>query len=143
MDLDSALAFARERREGVLLTLRRDGRPQSSNVIYIVGDDGVVRVSITADRAKYKNLVRDPRASMHVSADDFWSYVVLEGDAELSPVAAAPDDATVDELVALYRSMVGEHADWDKSRPAMVAAQPCVVRLTPAHAYGMLRAPGD
>ena len=143
MDLDTAIAFARDRKDGVLLTLKRDGRPQSSNVIYAVGDDGVVRVSITADRAKYKNLVRDSRASMHVSADDFWSYVVLEGDAELSPVAAAPDDATVEELVDLYRAMVGEHADWDEYRAAMVSDQRCVVRLTPTHAYGMLRLPGE
>src|SRR6478735_9184266 len=142
MDLDTALAFARDRKDGVLLTVKRDGRPQSSNVIYAVGDDGVVRVSITADRAKYKNLVRDARASMHVSDDDFWSYVVLEGDAELSPVAAAPDDATVEELVDLYRAMVGEHADWDEYRAAMVSDQRCVVRLTPTHAYGMLRLPG-
>jgi len=143
MDLDTALAFARDRRDGVLLTVKRDGRPQSSNVIYTVADDGVIRVSITADRAKYKNLVRDARASMHVSADDFWSYVVLEGDAELSPVAAAPDDATVEELVDLYRAMVGEHADWDEYRAAMVSDQRCVVRLTPTHAYGMLRLPGE
>ncbi len=143
MDLDTALAFARDRRDGVLLTVKRDGRPQSSNVIYTVADDGVIRVSITADRAKYKNLVRDARASMHVSADDFWSYVVLEGDAELSPVAAAPDDATVEELVALYRAMVGEHADWDEYRAAMVSDQRCVVRLTPTHAYGMVRLPSE
>ena len=143
MDLDTALAFARDRRDGVLLTVKRDGRPQSSNVIYTVADDGVIRVSITADRAKYKNLVRDARASMHVSADDFWSYVVLEGDAELSPVAAAPDDATVEELVDLYRAMVGEHADWNEYRAAMVSDQRCVVRLTPTHAYGMLRLPGE
>ena len=75
-----------------------------------------IRISITADRAKYKNLARDPRASLHVTREDFFAYVVLEGDVELSAVAAAPDDATVDELVDVYRAMGGEHDDWDDYR---------------------------
>jgi PPOX class probable F420-dependent enzyme len=138
MELVDALAFATANRRGVLVTQKRDGRPQLSNVTHAVGADGVVRVSITADRAKYANLARDPRASLHVSRDDFWAYVVLEGDVELSAVAAAPDDATVDELVELYRSIAGEHSDWDDYRRAMVADRRVVVRLHPSHAYGML-----
>ena len=138
MELADALAFATANRRGVLTTLKRDGRPQLSNVTHAVGADGVVRVSITADRAKYANLVRDPRASLHVSRDDFWAYVVLEGDVELSAVAAAPDDAAVDELVELYRTIAGEHSDWDDYRRAMVTDRRVVVRLHPTHAYGML-----
>jgi PPOX class probable F420-dependent enzyme len=140
MDLDAALAFARDHRNGVLVTLRRDGRPQSSNIVYTVADDGRVRVSVTADRAKTRNMVRDPRVSMHVNADDFWSYVVLEADAELSPVAASPDDATVDELVEMYRALQGEHPDWDDYRRAMVADRRLVLTIRPSRAYGM--APG-
>lgn len=142
MDLDRALRFARDHRRGVLVTQKRDGRPQLSNVMYEAGADGTVRVSITADRAKYKNLARDPRASLHVTSDDFWAYAVLEGDVELSPVATSPDDATVDELVAVYRAMAGEHDDWDAYRAAMVQDRRLVVRLRPTHAYGMLPPPG-
>jgi PPOX class probable F420-dependent enzyme len=138
MDLSTALSFVGEHRNGVLVTQKRDGRPQLSNIIYAVGDDGVVRVSITADRAKAKNLARTPIASLHVSRDDFYAYAVLEADVELSAVAAAPDDAAVDELVALYRAMIGEHDDWDDYRVAMVRDQRLVARLTPTHAYGML-----
>jgi len=138
MDLDAALAFARDHRNGVLITLKRDGRPQSSNIVYTVADDGRVRVSITAERAKYRNLVRDPRVSLHVNADDFWSYVVLEGDADLSPVATTTDDPTVDELVEMYRAVQGEHPDWDDYRRAMVTDQRVVLTLRPTHAYGML-----
>ncbi|HEV7721538.1 MAG TPA: PPOX class F420-dependent oxidoreductase [Iamia sp.] len=137
MDLTAALAYARTRDHGVLVTLKADSRPQLSNINYGVDDGGVVRVSITADRAKYANLVRDPRVSLHVTAEDFWSYVVLEGDADLTPVAAAPDDATVEELVELYRSVGGEHPDWDDYRAAMVADRRVVLRLRPTHAYGM------
>ena len=138
MELADALAFARPRRQGVLVTQKRDGRPQLSNVIYGVDDDRLVRVSITADRAKYRNLRRDPRSSLHVTQDDFWAYVVLEGEIELSDVATAPDDATVDELIELYRSLSGEHPDWDDYRAAMVRDRRVVARLRPIRAYGML-----
>lgn len=138
MDLDAALTFARGHRNGVLVTLKADGRPQSSNIIYTVADDGRLRISITATRAKYRNLVRDPRVSLHVNADDFWSYVVLEADAELSPVATTTDDPTVDELVEMYRAMQGEHPDWDDYRAAMVTDQRVVLTLRPTHAYGMI-----
>ena len=138
MELSSALDFARATRKSVLITIRGNGRPQLSNVLHAVSDDGVIRISITADRAKYKNLVREPWAAVHVSRDDFFAYAVLEGEAELTPVAAKPDDATVDELVELYRSLQGEHEDWDAYRAAMVADRRVVVRLAPVRAYGMI-----
>ncbi|MEQ1786925.1 MAG: PPOX class F420-dependent oxidoreductase [Acidimicrobiales bacterium] len=138
MDLTDALAFVRDHRQGVLVTQKRDGRPQLSNIIYVVDDDGVVRISITADRAKAKNLGRAPVASLHVTRDDFYAYVVLDADVELSAVASAPDDAAVDELVELYRAMAGEHDDWDDYRRAMVHDRRLVARLTATHAYGML-----
>jgi PPOX class probable F420-dependent enzyme len=105
--------------------------------MYGLGDDGVARVSVTDGRAKTANLRRDPRASLHVTTDDFWSYVVAEGTAELTPVAADPGDDTVEELVELYRSLSGEHPDWDEYRAAMVADQRLVVRLRIEHLYGM------
>ena len=109
MELSDAVDFARINHHSVLTTIRANGRPQLSNVLHDVSDDGVIRVSITADRAKYKNLVREPWAALHVTQPDFWAYAVLEGDVELTPVAAAPDDATVDELVEYYRAANGEH----------------------------------
>ncbi len=137
MDLATAMTYLRPRRNGVLVTLKSDGRPQSSNIVYAVGSDDVIRVSLTDGRAKTANMRRDPRVSLHVSADDFWSYVVVESDADLSAVAADPADAVVDELVELYRSLQGEHPDWDDYRRAMVADHRMVLRLVPTHAYGM------
>jgi PPOX class probable F420-dependent enzyme len=96
-------------------------------------------VSVTADRAKTRNLQRDPRVTLHVSSDDFWSWVAVEGTAELTPVAADPHDATVEELVAYYRGVSGEHPDWDDYRRAMVADRRLVVRFTPEHSYGQVR----
>ena len=137
MDLDTALDYARARAKGVLITLKADGRPQASNIMYAVDGDGLVRISVTADRAKARNAQRDPRISLHITSEDFWSYVVLEGDADVSPVAEATDDATVDELVELYRALQGEHEDWDDYRRAMVDDRRLVIRLRPTHAYGM------
>jgi PPOX class probable F420-dependent enzyme len=138
MEITAALDYARANRRCVLITLKADGRSQSSNVFQWTDDDGVVRVSLTADRAKTRNLQRDPRVSLHLLPDDgFWSYVVLEGEADLSPVAADPHDATVEELVAYYRAMSGEHPDWDDYRRAMVADRRCVLRVRPGRAYGM------
>ena len=141
MELPDALDFARARRQTVLTTLRDDGRPQLSNVIYTLDDEGVFRISITATRAKYKNLQKRPWAALHISAEDFWSYVVLEGDAELGPVATSPDDPSIDELVELYRTLAGEHPDWDEYRKAMVEEQRSILRVRPTRAYGMLRLP--
>ena len=139
MELEQALAAARANHQSVLTTLRRDGLPQLSNVLHAVGDDGLIRVSTTADRAKYANLLRNPWAALKVDGESFWSYAVIEAEATTSEVAAAPDDAAVEELVELYRSLSGEHSDWDDYRRAMVADRRVVVRLSPTRAYGALR----
>lgn len=138
MELSDAVAFARATRESVLVTIRGNRRPQLSNVLHAVGDDGVIRISITTDRAKYRNLLREPWAALHVTREDFFAYAVIEADVTLTPVAAAPDDATVDELVEVYRTLIGEQQDWDAYRMAMVSDRRVVVRLTPNRAYGML-----
>ena len=89
------------RTQGVLITLKSDGRPQASNIAYATDvDDERVRISVTTSRAKTNNLQRDPRASLHVTSDDFWKWVVLEGDASFSPVATAGDEASVAALCA-------------------------------------------
>lgn len=139
MDVERALEAARANHQSVLTTLRRDGRPQLSNVVHLVGDDGLIRVSTTADRAKYANLRRQPWAAVKVDGENFWSYAVIEGDVTLSEVAAAPDDSAVEELVALYRGLSGEHEDWDDYRRTMVADRRLVVRVHPTYAYGALR----
>ncbi|MEU9914210.1 PPOX class F420-dependent oxidoreductase [Streptomyces sp. NPDC051001] len=123
---------------GVLVTLKRDGRPQLSNVSHAYyPDERIIRVSITDDRAKTRNLRRDPRASYHVTAADRWAYTVAEGTAELTPVARDPYDETVEELVRLYRDVGGEHPDWDDYRAAMVRDRRLVLRLKVERAYGI------
>lgn len=131
------LDFLAGNRHGVLATLKRDGRPQLSTIVYGY-DAGRVRVSVTADRAKTRNAARDPRVSLHSSSQDSWWYLVVEGDADLSAVAADPADEVVDELVELYRSLSGEHPDWDDFRSAMVRERRQVLSFVVTHAYGQL-----
>ena len=139
IDLDVALAFAWSRQRGVLVTVKRDGRPQLSNILYVPRADGrSCAISVTDTRAKTANLRRDPRASLHVTRDDFFAYVVLEGEAVLSPVSADPDDPVVDELVTMYRTARGEHPDWPGFRRAMVDERRLVVTVSVTGAYGML-----
>ena len=124
-------------RGGALVALKRDGRPQLSNVVHSYDPaTRLLRFSTTADRAKVANLRRDPRASYYVTTADLRGYAVAEGAAELTPVSAAPDDATVDELVEVYRLILGEHPDWDEYRAAMVADRRLVVRLHVDRFYG-------
>ena len=138
MEIADALDFIRERHHAVLATHKRDGRPQLSNIAYFLGDDGIIRISVTDGRAKTSNLRRDPRASLHVAQSDFWAYCVIEADVELLPVASDPDDPTVDALVDYFKSVMGEHDDWADYRRAMVADGRLLLLLRPTHAYGML-----
>lgn len=135
------LQLASSRNLAALAAVKRDGRPQLSMVNFALAVDGdtvTARVSVVDGRAKVANLRRDPRASLLVTSPDGSSYAVLEGDAELSPVARARDDATVEELVELYRTIRGEdHPDWDDYRRAMVEDHRLVLRLHVTRVYGL------
>ncbi|HEU4945966.1 MAG TPA: PPOX class F420-dependent oxidoreductase [Kribbella sp.] len=124
---------------GVLVTLKRDGRPQLSNVGYAYdAERNQVRVSLTDDRAKTANLRRDPRASIYVNGPNGRSYIVLEGKAELSAVARDLHDEVVEELIDLYRAASGkEHPDWDDYRRAMIQDRRLVFSMLVSHTYGM------
>jgi len=138
MELSEALSWAGDRHNAVLITIRRDGRAQSSDISYAV-NDGIIRVSVTADRAKTRNLVRDPRAVVHITSPDTWSYLSFDGTVELSPVATEPGDATCQELAQLLRDVQGkEHPDWDEFNQAMVDDGRLVIRFTPASVNGQI-----
>ena len=137
---DRMLAFVAEHRWGVLAAVRPDGRPHLSNVGYAYDpDEQLFRISVTDGRVKTRLLRADPRVTLHVASKDFWTWVAVEGRAELTPVAEEPHDATVEELVTYYRGVSGEHQDWDEYRTAMVADRRLVVRFPPEHTYGLVR----
>jgi PPOX class probable F420-dependent enzyme len=124
----------------VLVTLKRsDGRPQLSNVLYGVVD-GRVGVSTTDDRVKTANLRNDLRVSLYVTSDDFWTYVVAEGVAELSEVARAPGDDTCRRLLAVYEAAAGRaHPDPEEFFQAMVDERRLVVSFAIDYVYPVTR----
>jgi len=137
---DRMLGFVAEHHWGVLATIKHDGRPQVSNVGYAYDpEQRLFRVSVTDSRAKTRNLRIDPRVTLHVASKDFWTWVAVEGTAELTPVAADPHDDTVEELITYYRGISGDHENWDEYRAAMVADRRLVVRFRPEHTYGSVR----
>lgn len=139
MELDAAMAFVADRTGGVLITIRGDGRPQASNIRYATWDRSV-HVSVTDDRAKTKNLERDARGALHVTSDDFWSWMVVEGTAEVAPVTTDPSDDTARLLRRVYESVAGPHPDWDEFDQAMITDRRRVVSLRVDRAYGQLPA---
>lgn len=125
---------------GTLITLKRDGRPQSSVVSHAFDPvTRTLRISVTEDRAKTRNLRRDPRVSYQVTRPDLGAYAVGEGRAVLTEPAADPGDATADALVDYFRTVAGEHPDWDDYRAAMVAERRVLLTITLDHVYGWVR----
>jgi PPOX class probable F420-dependent enzyme len=136
MTPDEALALVAAHRLGVLVTLRGSGRPQTSNVVYAVRDRQIL-ISLTEDRAKTRNLTRDPRATLHVSTGDMSAWAAVEATAELSPVTREPGDATGRALSELYRAIAAqEHPDWDEYYRAMVDERRLLLTLSVTHGYG-------
>ena len=134
--MDIPLDWLAARHNGTLITVRGDGSPQSSNVGYAVLD-GVIEVSVTDDRAKTRNLRRDPRGVLHVNGDNHWQYVSVRVDAELSAVTTTPGDEVGRELLRLYDAIAPTpHPDPQEFLEAMVAERRLVLRLTPVSAAG-------
>jgi PPOX class probable F420-dependent enzyme len=126
VDADEARRFVRTRHRAVLITSRRDGRPQASPVLAAVDAGGRVVVSTRETAMKTKNLARDPRASLCVLSDDFFGpWVQIDGDVE---IVARPE--AIEVLVDYYWQVSGEHPDWDDYRAAMEAERRVALRLT-------------
>ena len=137
MDLQRALVYAADQRNTLLTTLRRDGRPQQSVVFYLLDGDQFT-ISLTDERAKVKNLRRDPRAALFIPSDDVFMWAAFDGTVVLSDVATDPDDDVCDQLVEYYRRGNGEHPNWAEYRQAMVNDRRLVGTFTATSATGML-----
>ncbi|HYJ54458.1 MAG TPA: PPOX class F420-dependent oxidoreductase [Mycobacterium sp.] len=125
--LPELLDFIRPRHRMVLTTFRAGDSLQSSPVTGGVDGQGRIVVASYPQRAKAANLRRRSRASVVVLSDEFdGPYVQVDGDAEVVDLPEA-----VDGLVEYYRSVAGEHPDWDEYRKAMVDQGKCLIRVTP------------
>jgi PPOX class probable F420-dependent enzyme len=123
---EELLEFVRPRHKATLVTTRRNGRPQVSPVTCGVDEEGRVVISTYPQRAKVANLRRDPAVTVLIHSDD-WNgpYVQLDGTAEVIDQSDA-----VEPLVDYYRSISGEHPDWDEYRQAMREQGKSLLRVT-------------
>jgi PPOX class probable F420-dependent enzyme len=125
VDADAARAFLRQHHRAVLTTFRSDGMPQLSPVSATVDESGRVVVSTRETAVKVRNLRRDPRIALCGFTDRFFGeWVQVEGRAE---IVALPE--AMELLVDYYRSVAGEHPDWDDYRAAMERDRRVVVRF--------------
>ncbi|MCH1865394.1 PPOX class F420-dependent oxidoreductase [Nocardioides sp. CFH 31398] len=127
VDLEGLLDFVRPRHHMVLITTRKDGAPQSSPVTGGVDSEGRIVIATYPKRAKTANARRNATGSVLVLSDEFdAAWVQVDGDIEVLDV---PD--AVEPLVEYFRSIAGEHSDWDEYRQAMVDQGKSLIRLTP------------
>ncbi|MGP3970137.1 PPOX class F420-dependent oxidoreductase [Streptomyces sp. 6N223] len=127
VDRERLLDFVRPRHRAILLTRRADGSPQGSPLTCGVDDDGRIVIATYPERAKTRNVRRDPQVSLLVLSDE-WDgpWVQIDGTAEVLDVPEA-----VEPLVTYYRNIAGEHPDWDEYRAAMVRQGKSLIRITP------------
>ena len=128
VDLDGLLEFVRPRHHMVLLTARSDGRPQASPVSGGVDREGRIVIATYPERAKTANARRRPEVSVLVLSDGFdGPWVQVDGTCEVLDLPEA-----VEPLVEYFRSIAGEHPDWDEYRRAMVDQGKSLLRITPS-----------
>lgn len=125
VDRSGLEAFVRPRHQVVLTTFRADGSPQASPVTAGLDEAGRLVVATYPQRAKARNLRRDPRVSACVLSDDFGGpWVQLDGEAEVLDLPEA-----LEPLVEYFRVIAGEHPDWDEYRQAMRDQGKCLIRM--------------
>ncbi len=125
MDASDALAFVRSNHRAVLATTRHNGRPQLSPVTVSADADGFVVISTRETAMKTKNIERDPAVTVCVMNDAFFGeWRVITGTAHIVRLPEA-----MERLVEYYRSVSGEHPDWDDYRAAMVRDRRVIVRI--------------
>ena len=125
-DRAGLVEFLTSRHRAVLITRRASGGLQTSPVTCGVDAEGRLVVATYPQRAKVHNIRRDPAVSVCVISDD-WNgpYVNLDGTAEVVDLPEA-----VEPLVEYFRSVAGEHGDWDEYRQAMVRQGKSLIRVT-------------
>jgi PPOX class probable F420-dependent enzyme len=143
---DELWSAARERGQGVLVTVGPSGRPQMTNVLFVADEpDGatperIVEVSTTAGRQKARNVRRNGWAALHVGLGHFWAWTVLEGSASVTPPVTAIDDDRLQDLLRFYRRLY-RSVDEVPLAEEMIADGRVLLRLRVERVYGLISHP--
>lgn len=125
MELDDARTFVRQHHRAVLATRTPTGDLQQSPILVAVDEEGRFLVSTRETAYKARNVRSDPWVQLLVLSDGFFGpWVWIEGEAE---VVSLPD--AMEPLIVYYRSVSGEHDDWDEYRAAMRRDRRVLVRI--------------
>jgi PPOX class probable F420-dependent enzyme len=130
LNRSEALEYIASNNRGVLATIKQDGRPQLSHIAYTLDDDGLIKISVTQDRAKTRNAKRDDRVALNIIGDNWYQYIVVEGTAgfiEENPLPA---------LRHVYERVAGKpHPDWDEFNQAMIDEKRIVMTISVDRLY--------
>ena len=129
--------FLHDNPQGVITSFRKNGMPQLS-IVTVYPRDGGVGVSITENRVKFKNLLRDPRCSILVSHVDWWSgFLVFEGRVEMVHSGNADAEALRMARRHIFSATTRRRsADWEQYDRFTAADKRVTLVLRPDHIYG-------
>lgn len=124
MNREQALEYLKRNHQGVLTTMKKDGRPQLSKISYLLDEDGVIKISTTNDRFKAMNIRRDARVSMMAMGENWYEYIVVEGEGQVS------EEGDLAELRRVYEGIMGKpHPNWQEYDEAMLKDHRVVLSL--------------
>ena len=122
---DELLGFISSRHRGILSTTRSNGRPQMSLVTMGLDNQGRIAIATYPERVKVLNARRNPTTSLLVMGDEFNSeWVQVDGTLEVLDLPEA-----LEPLCDYFRSISGEHPNWDEYRAAMEQQGKTLLRL--------------
>ena len=130
MEIADAVRFLWENHTAVLCVTRRDGTPAMSPVMVAVDGEGRVCISTRETALKVAHARRTGTAAVCAFTRAFVGpWVQVSGPVEVLTLPEA-----MEPLVEYYRSVAGEHPDWDDYRRAMTRERRCLLRITPDRA---------
>ena len=133
---DTQRDFLSHHHNAALTTFRSNGAAQMSIVTCGQFGDGVA-FTTTDDRAKLRNLRRNPNCTILVGTDDWRNFLVLEGQARLVSVDNSSAEEYRDTLRQVYQTAAGqEHPNWPEYDQAMLDDRRYAILVTPTNVYG-------
>jgi len=126
VDTAAALEFLRANHRAVMATTKADGSTQLSPITVGVDAEGRVVVSTRETAYKVRHLHALPYAAICAFTDGFFGdWIQVEGPVD---IVALPE--AMEPLVDYYRSIRGEHPDWDDYRATMERDRRVILRMT-------------
>lgn len=140
MKFEDARPFLEQTHRSVVTTYQADGAAHMSVVVCGAYEGQAAFVSVHPKSQKVRNLRRDPRCTVLAVADNWRSWVSVEGEARLSSYANTDPEEVKILLREVYRACSHkDHPNWEEYDEAMKRQEGTVVLVTPKRVYGQIR----